>query len=148
MPGSDQLSTRSGVGLLAVRWLLIGVVLSGVVAMHILSEPAAGGGHGVLMDVKAGQITSMHDQDSASMGAMAGAPAVMAMPDGSMGSMAACCILFLVVGAVAALLTMLFSVRARAAVVLRPLSSGLLNISPRGRPGRRPPRIFLCVQRV
>ncbi|MDQ6656936.1 MAG: hypothetical protein M3Z00_01660 [Actinomycetota bacterium] len=131
---------------LAGRWLLIGLVLSGVVAMHVLSEPATSGGHGMMMDARLGQSAPMmHDQDGGAAASMGSAvPQVMATD----GSMAACCILFLVAGAAAAMAAMLISIRARAAVVLRQLFAGVLDPSPRGPPGRRPPRISLCVQRV
>ncbi len=146
---SDQLVARPGARRSAVRWLL-GMVLAGVFAMHVLSQPSAAGGHGMLMGLQSGQSTLIHSQDGSATGSMASTPptTVMATPDNSMSSMAACCILFLVVGAAAALLALLVSVDARTAVMQRLLFSGLLDLSRRGPPGRRPPRISLCVLRV
>lgn len=140
----------------AARWLLIGMVLSGLVAMHILSQHQAAGGHGMFIGhpQPASGVSGHQHQDeptngmpltvSADHGAALAAPA---WPAGSVGSMAAC-VLFLIVGGGAVLSTRSATGRARTPVDDGRLSSGRLDLAPRGPPEGAPPRISLCVLRV
>ncbi len=117
--------------------------------MHVLSEPSADGGHGMVMDLQTRHNTTIYGQNSSATTSMDSAAATtMLMPDSSMSSMATCCILFLVVGAATVMLALLVATTAQAAVGTLPPFSGVLERSPRGPPGRRPPRISLCVLRV
>jgi hypothetical protein len=157
---SGQLPSRVSVRWLAARWVLVGAVLSGVFAMHVLSAHQAGGGHGMVLDGQqlatgtsvtehGGTMTmSMPAAKSTPAEAEFGAGVLMpTMPGGSMGSMATC-ILFLVVGAATVLLALLTSGSARTSMLTQRLFAGLLDLSPRGPPGSGPPRISLCVLRV
>jgi len=140
--------------------VLVGAVLTGVIAMHVLSAHQAGGGHGMVLHGQqlaggtsvsehAGTMTmSMPAAESTPAAAEFGAAVLIpAMPGGSMGSMATC-ILFLVVGAATVLLALPTSGSARTSMPTQRLFAGLLDLSPRGPPGSGAPRISLCVLRV
>lgn len=146
---------RPSVWSAVLRWLLVSLVLTGVIAMHVLTQhDAAGGHHGsIIGDPPAVTAVSVsHDGHSAVAEAAAPAPdgAAMLMPAAPSGgdlSMAAC-ILFLIIGAGAVLLAMLAALRRRVEQFAAGSSASLATSIPRGPPHIGPPRISLCVLRV
>ncbi|MGI8415503.1 MAG: hypothetical protein ACR2P2_04730 [Nakamurella sp.] len=146
---TGQPSPRTAPWLLT-RWILLALVLAGIVAMHVLSQPEPAGGHDMLMQPQsaASMPLSMTDQHHAieAVAAMnSGGPAIFGTAGVGMSGSMLCCILFLAAGALLILLMLLASIR-RADVVgsARP---GLLlwAVLRRGPPGGRSPRISLCV---
>lgn len=142
------------------RWLLVGLVMAGIVGMHVLSEQDSGAGHGMVMtpqsmapgqadghvELVAGTMV-MADAD-AHGGHATVAASVVAAAGGMSGSMAMC-LLFL--GAGAAALGLLLMLRLRRADRTKGHASttaGGCGLFLRGPPGGDPPRIALCVLRV
>lgn len=137
-----------------LRWLLVSLILTGVIAMHVLSQHDAAGGHHGSMLGDSPAVTAADSHDGHGAGEMApvvpvaGAAMVMpAAPSGGDLSMAAC-ILFLVIGAGAVLLAMLAALRRRVEPFTARSSASLVTSVPRGPPHIGPPRISLCVLRV
>lgn len=140
-----------------MRWLLVSLVLTGVIAMHVLSQQdAVGGHHGSIVGEAAvagaavNELAAHGGHDDADMGAApaVGAPMVMpAVPGGGDPSMAAC-ILFLVIGAGALVLALLAALRRRIEPFTARGLASLMTSIPRGPPHIGPPRISLCVLRV
>ncbi|WP_353649038.1 hypothetical protein ABLG96_19855 [Nakamurella sp. A5-74] len=151
-PAAPRPSVRSAV----LRWLLVSLVLTGVIAMHVLSQhDAAGGHHGSMLgdSPAVSAVSDSHDGhgavEMAAVMPVAGAAMVMpAAPSGGDLPMTAC-ILFLVIGAGAAvLLAVLAAVRRRIEPFAARSSASLATSIPRGPPLIGPPRISLCVLRV
>ena len=149
-------ASRCGAGSAMLRWLLVSLVLTGVIAMHVLSQhDAAGGHHGSMLGDSASMtaVSDSHDGHSAvdaaiAVPAGAGVPTVMpAVPSGGDLSMAAC-ILFMVIGAAALVLALLAALRRRLKPFAAQGSASLVTSIPRGPPHIGPPRISLCVVRV
>lgn len=144
---------RPGVRAVMLRWLLVSLILTGVIAMHVLSQhDAAGGHHGSIIEESAPSAAGMthgdHGQVESATPAAAGVPTVMpAAPAGDGAEMAAC-ILFLVIGAGAVLLSMLAALRRRIEPIAARAAASLATAVPRGPPPIGPPRISLCVLRV
>ena len=142
-----------------LRWLLVSLVLTGIIAMHVLSQhDDAGGHHGSMIQDNAAAVSNLapphdgHDEaDTAapvSIAVAVAAPMLTpAAPDNNGADMAAC-ILFLVIGAGALLLALLTAVRRRFESFTARGVSGLVAAAPRGPPLIGPPRISLCVLRV
>ncbi|WP_090475584.1 DUF6153 family protein [Nakamurella panacisegetis] len=135
----------------AARWLLLGLVIAGIVGMHVLSEHDAGGGHGMMMNPGAvAAEPAHHGAMPAAMNTASGGPMMSGVPDsgGGMSSGMAACILFLVIGAGLVALALLVLRRAAG----RPAAAGPWWLgsgrSERGPPGSGAPRISLCVLRV
>lgn len=163
MGRTEQLVTRRRAAKLIGRWLLIGWVLTGVVAMHVLAHHDPGGGHGMLMDPHAATasskypaLMSMVGQDHHPAGDPAAAAAVVMAPvaagepapSGSdMGGAMAGCILFLT-AAVASVVVLLLLASSRNSEGSSSFRSTSRQILLRGPPGPRRPRISLCVLRV
>ena len=154
-PPTTEAAPRPTVRVVMLRWLLVSLVLTGVIAMHVLSQhDAAGGHHGSIIDEPAA-VAAMSElgvhggHDGADMGAAAavGAPMVMPAVPGGDPSMAAC-ILFLVVGAGAVVLALLAGLRRRIEPFAARASASVATTVPRGPPLIGPPRISLCVLRV
>lgn len=149
------------------RWVLLGAVIAGVLAMHVLSEPEGFDGH----SMPAGMVTSAEmavARDVPVMPAMAmagtGADTRLPAPQPAAGALVAdmmtpdpggmsgmtCCILFLLTGAGILLLALLLRVICRQPDL--PLGSkALQHFWQRRRAGPSPapaPRISLCVLRV
>lgn len=144
---------RLGVRGALLRWVLVSLVLTGVIAMHVLSQhDAAGGHHGAIIDQSAATAAvdahAGHGAADTADPATAGTPMLMPVaPSGPSQSMAAC-ILFLVIGAGAVLLALLAALRRRTGSSLARTAGSLLTVIPRGPPYVGPPRISLCVLRV
>lgn len=142
-----------------VRWLIIGVVLAGVFAMHVLGEHDSGGGHGMLVeshDMPAA-VSSPIDSHAGivSIAAESGSQALLAVmpvaaltPGTATQASMDTCILFLVIVGGLVLLMLLASGRPKDLV--GPSRQGLpwWTLWRRGPPGSGPPRISLCVLRV
>ncbi|MEJ7650799.1 MAG: hypothetical protein WKF57_17435 [Nakamurella sp.] len=151
LPAEPRPSARSAV----LRWLLVSLVLAGVIAMHVLSQhDAAGGHHGSMLGDSASMMAVPDSHDGHGAGEMVavvpGAGAAMVMPAAPSGgdlSMAAC-ILFLVVGAGTVLLALLAALRRRFEPFAARSSASRATSIPRGPPHIGPPRISLCVLRV
>ena len=157
---------------LVVRWLLVGAVIVGVLAMHVLGEP-----DGTTRAVPADRMSSVAVLALPGSPAMAStamsmtgaavdaldrsAPALVAIADRpshllpvsvalpGMGGMAAmtCCVLFLITGAGALLLAMLRALRSRLDLQTN-CSTTQLTAGPRAPPVRRALRLSLCILRV
>lgn len=138
-----------------LRWLLVSLVLTGVIAMHVLSQhDAAGGHHGSALgspaavaaapDPHAGHAALAEDLAPRPAGTAVLMPAA---PGGSDLSMTTC-VLFLVIGAGTVLLAVLAALRRGAQRrAVRSAASPAVSV-PRGPPQVGPPRISLCVLRV
>lgn len=142
----------------SVRRLMVGLVIAGIVGMHVLSVQDPGGGHGMVMtpqSMESGRVDGHGDLTEAPM-AMSGAdatgqptvaPSVPAGGNGMSGSMAMC-LLFLGAGA-AALALLMLRLRRADGPVRHPSTTGRgWGYLLRGPPGTDPPRIALCVLRV
>lgn len=151
-PVPRQLAGVSG------RWLLVGLVMAGIVGMHVLSAPDSGEGHGMVMTAQRTELghTDGHGATSAApmlmsdaaAGEAIGATSVAAAGGNGMSGSMAMCLLFL--GAAAAALAVLMlrmRRKARPAGHSCPAASGWGPFL-RGPPGADPPRIALCVLRV
>ncbi|MGI8417864.1 MAG: hypothetical protein ACR2P2_17005 [Nakamurella sp.] len=144
-----QPSSRTAPSYRLARWILLTVVMVGIFAMHVLSQPEPAGGHGMLMQPKSVAAmpmptTTHHPAEPVAATGSARPATFGALATGMSGSML-CCILFLAAGGLLMLLAS--SRRADIAGSARP---GLLRwaVPQRGPPGRRPPQISLCVLRV
>ena len=137
----------------AVRWLLLGAIIAGILAMHVLNAANSGGGHrGMPMSASgngSARMTTgmaMPGIDQAVPDGPATATQLSAVPGTGMSPMS-CCVLFLV--------------SAAGLLVLRRTSGGQATTGPaashhlaspgiaqRGPPGAVRPRIALSIQRV
>lgn len=136
-----------------LRWLLVTLVLTGVIAMHVLGQHDAVGGHHAAM---AGQPASTVAVD-AHVGAdgvttagldTAGTPILMPAAPSQPSQSLATCILFLVVGAGAVMLALVAALRRRTGSLMVRSARSVLTVIPRGPPPVGPPRVSLCVLRV
>lgn len=150
---------RPGVRAALLRWVLVSLLLTGVIAMHVLSQHDAGGGHhGSIIDEPAAAPADLHsghhpaDMTGAAVAdvagaAVAGTPTLMPVDPGPVGVLMAGCILFLVIGAGALVLALLTAMRRRVSSSVRHPNSAVTSVS-RSPPRIGPPRISLCVLRV
>jgi hypothetical protein len=150
---------RTGVRAALLRWVLVSLLLTGVIAMHVLSQHDAGSGHhGSIIDESAAVPVGQHsghgaaDLAGAAVPDMAGAavtgtPMLTPVDPGPVGVSMANCILFLVIGAGALVLALLTAMRRRVASSVGHSNSAVTSVS-RSPPRIGPPRISLCVLRV
>ena len=149
------------------RWVLLGAVIAGILAMHVLSEPEGFEGHsmpaGMVMGAEMAAVVDVPvvpamamagtgvDTRLPTMQLAAGAVAANVVPPapGGMSGMT-CCILFLLTGAGVVLLALRLRVTRRQPD--QPQASDALQLFwQRRRAGPLPvpaPRILLCVLRV
>jgi hypothetical protein len=142
----------------SARWLMVGLVIAGIVGMHVLSVQDPGEGHGMVMTPQSMESdwADGHGDLSAGPMVMSGAgapgqatvaPSVAAGGNGMSGSMVMC-LLFLGAGA-AALALLVLHMRRADGPVRHPSRTGRgWGCLLRGPPGADPPRIALCVLRV
>lgn len=134
-----------------LRWLMITLVLTGVIAMHVLGAHDDGG-HGPI--IEPASAAAEHSEHSApathlSTEAPAGIGAVASPADsGGHGGSMATCILFLIAGVGSLLLALALAVRRRGQPLPRIASIATTAIAPRGPPRVWHSRISLCVLRV
>ncbi len=135
MPPAVQTRAREGLPWSAARWLLIGLLLAGVLGMHVLSGHDSSGRHGLIVNAGAGA----HQAQPQPAPADAMVPTV---PNDLPGSIAACLLALAVVVGLALLL--LRPVR-RARQGPGRFSSGF---AWRGPPSSGSFRLSLCVSRI
>lgn len=134
---------------------LIGMVIAGIFAMHVLGSHDQDGGHAMSVttpDVVAAHSSTAHSSsdmaDMAVVTAAAGGSVVGVDPGHGMSGSMAGCILFLaaVGGPVLALMLALAVARSRNPDAFD--ARGFSKIRRRGPPGAAPPHFSLCVLRV
>lgn len=141
--------------------MLLGAVIAGVLAMHILSEPDGLDGHsmpaGMVVNPEMAAASNMPgmgmgagraDPKAAAQPAATAVSATMTASDSSGMAAMTCCTLFLLTVAGLLLMLLLRAIRRRPATHLT--SSALQRFSQRrrGPPIVSAPRILLCVLRV
>ncbi len=139
------------------RWLLVGLVLAGIIGMHVLSEQDAGVGHGMVMTAQtmrsahAGVYSEpdpvpmlMTDQAETRTGQVTASPAT----DGGMPGSMAMCLLFLAAGVAALALLLLRLCRTIRAAGQASVAGRGWGYFLRGPPRAASPRIALCILRV
>lgn len=147
---SSQLDVHAR-GSLLVRLLLIAAVMAGLLAMHVLSQHDAGGGHGAVLAPAAastGQVGQHHPSAVVEHAAPTRDTAGFSPAPPEHGMSMAECILFLA-AAVSVLIALLLAAltRRRAVDAAAPTRRAEMG-RRRGPPWRRPPRLTLCVLRV
>ncbi len=134
---------------LVARWVVLGLVTAGVLGMHVLTAPGAGGHHLMAMPdmpaISTGEAPAAVSVDLAAAGT---ASLTGPVTRGNMAALA-CCVLFLISSAS----LILWALRGVAQGGLsfrahRPAPNPLQVLFGREPPGRHSPRISLCVLRV
>ncbi len=130
---------RKGMSRIAARWLLIGVLVAGVLGMHVLSQHDSAGGHGLVVNAV------MADTPSHAVAAIplpAADVAAPSVPHGPGGLIAACLLaLVVVIGLALLLLGQARRDRSRTDRLV-------FDLTRRGPPVKGPSRLSLCVLRV
>ena len=142
------------------RWLLVGLVMVGLFAMHVLSAPDHGVGHGMVMTAQAMGSEQARVHGSAPSSStiqldghfevrpgQASASSVPSTPPPMPGAMAMCLLFLAAAAAVVAILALAVGRSDRAAGQRSATGLGLGH-SWRDPPGAAPPRIALCILRV
>lgn len=134
-----QTRARQGSSSWAARWLLIGILVAGVIGMHVLSQHDSAGGHRLVIDAVTADSPRSIYPAAAQQVSDSAAPS---LPGGVSGLTAACILALVVVGG----LVLLFLGQAR-----RDRDAAgrfVFDVIGRGPPVPGPSRLSLCVLRV